>query len=373
MVISGGGTGGHLYPAIAVCQALLAEGHTKLAYVGHPDKAEAQKIPALGIPFYGVRSSGMPRGRGWLAPFRLALWVWAMAAAVLKAYGVLYRLNPRVVFATGGYTTAPVILAALLQRRPYVVHEPDARPGLVNLKLASYAAAVTCAFEAAKQRLGNTNTHVTGNPLRGDIGQIAKADGINRLGLGFDPGKPVLLVVGGSQGAARINQAVVAAVDQLTHRHGLQVLHQTGDQHGQAVMDAIGHQPALAQNPAYKVLPFIEDMSAALAAADVAVCRAGSMTLSEMIQANVPMVLVPYPYAAGDHQRKNAQTAVEQGVALMIEDAALDADRLISVLDELLENDAVGLHQMKAACKDLARPDAAGQVVALIQSIAHSE
>lgn len=363
VVIAGGGTGGHLYPAIAVCQALKQDYEIEsITFIGHPDKSEAQLVPSLGFTFLPLRCSGMPRRH----KLQLIGWIFGLWLAIFKALRYLKRLKPDVVFTTGGYTTAPVIIAAKVLKIPYMVHEPDAHPGLVNRKLAPWAAQVTCAFEEAVAQLPNPRVSVTGNPLRASIGRLTKVQGREALPWPWDDQRTTLVVIGGSQGAQHINQAVIEALPQLIETMGLQVIHQVG---GANVETCKALCPDFFRNhPAYKQLGFIDTMDAVLAVADLAVCRAGSMSLSEMIQAHVPMVLVPYPFAAADHQRKNALAFQAQGVAVMVEDQDLTAQRLVEVVGSLFKESG-RLEEMRQRAQSIARPDATKTIVELIKTV----
>jgi UDP-N-acetylglucosamine--N-acetylmuramyl-(pentapeptide) pyrophosphoryl-undecaprenol N-acetylglucosamine transferase len=352
LVVTGGGTGGHLYPALAVAQAFREHPATQaLLYIGNANRREATLIPEHGIPFAGIVFAGMPRNN----PVRLLPWSLSLLWAFRESRRILAAFRPTVLFATGGYVTAPVVLAARSLHIPYILHEPDAYPGLVNRTLACGAACVTVAFSGATSRLKNRHIHVTGNPLRLGMAGMDKATARDRLALAFDLNKPVILVTGGSQGARRLNQAVLDALPALVNDMGVQVLHQTGDT---LFEETIRQCPeAFKTHPAYAPCPFIGDMGAALALADIAVCRSGSMTLSEMYQAGIPTILVPYPYAAADHQRANALASQQAGASLMIEDGTLTGAILMKTLQPLI-NETDQLANMQAAALKLAHPNA---------------
>lgn len=365
VVITGGGTGGHLYPALAVAEALKADPEVSdLLYIGNVDRKEAELVPQHGIGFAGIRFSGMPRR---ISPAMVG-WGISLIQSWREARRLIQSFSPQVVFGTGGYVTAPVLLAALSLGVPYVIHEPDAYPGLVNRVMARWAGAVTCAFGRARERLKTGRFYETGNPLRGQMGQISREEALAILELPFSLEKPIVLVTGGSQGARRINQAVIEALPHLIDAMGVQVLHQTGEKLYEETLNQCSQ--ACREHPAYWVAPFITQMAAALALADVAVCRAGSMTLSEMYQAGIPTILVPYPFAAADHQRQNALASQVAGASRVIEDSQLTGTSLVAVLEELMESPAV-LAQMRQASQRLSHPDATARVVEIIKSVAH--
>lgn len=345
-----------MYPALAVAQGFLQNTPDgAVLFMGNQNRREATLIPSLGLSFQGLLFSGLPRKN----PLAVLPWLVQFIRAFVRARSVLKQFAPDVVFTAGGYVTAPVILAALSLRIPFILHEPDANPGLVNRAFAPWANRVTCAFEAATQRLRAKASSVTGNPLRGEIGTMVPQEALRQLPGPLDLSRPVLLVTGGSQGARRLNQAVLDALPDLLSR-GIQVLHQTGESLFAEVSAALPNPPA-----GYFPMPFIETMGAALAVATVAVARAGSMTLSEMAQSQVPTLLVPYPFAAADHQRKNAYAAQDLGMSCVIEDSDLTGPRLVQVVLAVVENPQT-LASMKAATAKLARPQATADILALL-------
>jgi UDP-N-acetylglucosamine--N-acetylmuramyl-(pentapeptide) pyrophosphoryl-undecaprenol N-acetylglucosamine transferase len=274
------------------------------------------------------------------------------------------------VFGTGGYVSAPVLMAAKNLKIPYMIHEPDAHPGLVNRLMSRWADKVTAAFIEAKNLLKGRSFHVTGNPIRGKImeiidGKLSKEAAKNQLGLSLEPDKKILLVTGGSQGARQINQAIIGAIPTLLDELHLQVIHQTGQK---LFEDAMALLPAAYRDhPDYIMRPFFPDMSLTLASADFALCRSGSLTLSEMYLAGLPTILVPYPYAAADHQRKNAMASCKAGASRMIEDTQCTSEHVIAIVQELL-NQSAAFEQMKTACTTLAHPYATDEIVGLLKS-----
>lgn len=362
VVITGGGTGGHLYPALAVAEVLQKDAEVEeLLYIGNIGRKEAELIPRYGIRFEGLRFSGMPRKIG----LGLISWTWELVAAFFHSRHLLKYFAPDVVFATGGYVTAPVLLAARSLNVPYVLHEPDAYPGMVNRIMAPWAAQVTCAFADARQHLRSRHLHVTGNPLRGRIGQISRESALANLNLSFSLERPILLVTGGSQGARRINQGVIEALPGLIEKLGIQIIHQTGEK---LFEEALSLCPKAYRNhAAYSPLPFIEDMASALVLADLAVCRSGSMTLSEMYQSHIPTILVPYPFAAADHQRQNALASQKSGASIIVEDDAFTGEELFALLSNLL-SDPGKLQAMRKSTEALSTPHATSDVVQVIKS-----
>lgn len=362
LVVTGGGTGGHLFPALAIIDTLQAtHPDLEIAYLGHPFKIEGHRVPERGLPFYPLEFSGMPRKLsisfiGWCVQF---------FKATQTARQTLRQLKPNAVFATGGFITAPVLLAAKTLGIPTILHEPDAYPGLVNRWFSRWASALTVAFEAAGQYLKGPHPLVTGNPLRLGTKQLTKPEACAVLELPFDLQKPIILVMGGSSGAQHINQAVLEALPALIDSMGVQIIHQVGPTLYEAHMNACPQH--YREHPCYQPRAFINEMTAAMSIATVAVCRSGSMTLSELTGAGLPSILIPYPYAAANHQWHNAQALVSAGAAWVIADKELSAERLAETLGLLLANPDT-LHAMQQATQPLARPYASQTIAQVILS-----
>ncbi len=364
-VITGGGTGGHIYPALAVAEALLRDPSTEqLLYIGKKNGLESTLVPAKGVAFEGIEFYGMPRKLG----FGLLKWFMDLKTAIRVSKKLIQAVKPDVVFGTGGYVSAPVLLAAKQLKIPYVIHEPDSHPGLANRLLARGADQITAAFAESAHFLAKGRQkqryQVTGNPIRTDIGQYSKAQAIEKLGLDWDSQKPILLVAGGSQGARRINEALVATLPALIEELGLQIIHQTG---GKLYEETLAQLPeVMVGHPAYCVRPYYDDMAVVLAMADLALCRAGSLTLSEMYVSGIPTILVPYPYAAADHQRKNAQASVRAGASLMVLDAECTGERIFEELSKLVCHPDRQATMRQAALR-LAHPQATQTIIGILK------
>ncbi len=377
LVVTGGGTGGHIYPALAVAEVLQADPQVEsVTYIGKTTGLEAELVPQHGIPFQGIDFYGMPRGKNLLWPFKMLAWLARLEQAKQKARTYLQEIRPDVVFGTGGYVSAPILMAAKDLKIPYVVHEPDAKPGLVNQLMSKQANIITTSFsegaESLKQK-PEQDVLVTGNPIRGNIGTLSKAEALSILNWEWSPEQPVLLVTGGSQGSRRINQAVARALPVLLDQLGLAVVHLTGKKlFDETLRELDAMNPALKSHKRYQVKPYSAEMAALLACADVAVCRAGSLSLSEMYVCGVPTILVPYPFAAADHQRKNAQASVRAGASLMIEDAECTGERLLQEITPLV-NDSATRDRMKSMALSLGHPDATMQIVACLKKFGKFE
>jgi UDP-N-acetylglucosamine--N-acetylmuramyl-(pentapeptide) pyrophosphoryl-undecaprenol N-acetylglucosamine transferase len=346
VVFAGGGTGGHLYPAIAVAEELRRiRPDTEVVFVGTRGKIEARVVPQHGFRFEPIWISGLRRS---LAPSNLLFPV-KVAVALAQSAAILRRVGARAVLGTGGYVSGPVLGAAVAMGIPTLLHESNSEPGITTRMLAARVDEVHVTFERTLARLpGVRGAHVTGNPTRGAIGTVSRTEGAGALGLRAD--LPVLLVMGGSLGAASINRAVARLLPALTAA-GLQVLWQTGKTDEEAMRSAAAGLAGV------RVSAFIDRMECAYAAADLAVCRAGATTLAELARAGLPAVLVPYPLAAADHQTENARAMQDAGAALMVPDAGLETG--LGPAIERLMRDPESRRTMGTRARTLGKPDAA--------------
>ncbi len=365
IIISGGGTGGHIYPAIAVVQKLKPEQDIKnIYYIGCPNNMEKDIVAQEDIEFLPVSVSGMPRK----ISFRFIKWIFQLITASIKAIGYFNRYKPNIVLGTGGYVSGPALIAAKLLNIPFIIHDADAHPGVVSRVTAPYAAAVSVAFEEAKKFIKSNNIFVNGNPVRKTFSSISKNDAINELNL--DANKKVLLIIGGSQGAKSLNEAMKTIIQPLVQEHNFLVIHQTGkNKHDEYIEELKPICPDLLYDSSYIVRPYFENTALLYAAADLAVTRAGSLTLSELCLSALPSILVPYPYAAADHQRYNARAMEKAGAAVYLDDRECNADNLMMFILDLLNNENK-LLKMKDSAKILAKPYATENIVKLIKDIA---
>ncbi len=342
IVVMAGGTGGHIFPALATVDQLRAQGW-RAHWLGTPGSMEADLVPKQGIEISLLPVTGL-RGKGLLTrllgPLRIAL-------SVFKAWRLLRRLKPDVVLGMGGYVAGPGGVAAKLLGIPLVIHEQNAVAGLTNRLLAQVADRVLTAFPATlPSRLCPV---VTGNPVRAAIGAPEAASEC------FEGGRPLrLLVVGGSLGAAAINQVVPELIQALPGQ--LEVQHQTGQRDLEATRKRYGELGVTAE-----VVPFIEDMAAAYARADLVLCRAGALTVAELANAGKPAILVPYPHAVDDHQTANARYLVDQGGAVLVPQAQLNLQQLVQLLQQYLDQPQT-LAAMARAARAQGKLDAAAVV-----------
>jgi UDP-N-acetylglucosamine--N-acetylmuramyl-(pentapeptide) pyrophosphoryl-undecaprenol N-acetylglucosamine transferase len=364
VLLTGGGTGGHVYPALAVAEQLrrLAP-EADLRFVGTRRGLEGTLVPKLGWPFHAVAASGF-RGLGVVARLRFLV---NFAVGAAGSLGLLLRWRPQVVLGTGGYVSAPVIAAARLLGITCAVQEQNAIPGSVNRLVGRWARRVYLGFPGAARWFPAGCCVETGNPVRAAMAAAADAAGGAAGGAGQRAGQARhVLVFGGSGGAATLNRAVTAAAADWDARDDLTVLLQTGPREHAAVAAAVR---AAAPRGRLAVVPYIDDMATELGRADLVVCRAGAMTLAELHCLGKPAVLVPFPHATDDHQTRNARDCEAAGAAVMLIDAECDGPRLARAVAALLD-DPARLDALGQAARRLGRPQAAAAIAADVLALA---
>lgn len=361
VIIAGGGTGGHLFPAIALAEELRSRlPDLSILFVGAEGGVEASLIAARGWEFEGIRASGL-KGKRLSQRLRgLAL----IPSSLIRSQSILRRFSPDVVIGFGGYASASMVMAGVLAKVPTVIHEQNAFPGLANRWLGKFVDFVAVAFEGASGFFPKAKVRVTGNPVRAELFGVSRAESMARFGL--DPHRFTLLIFGGSQGAHRLNQAVVEALPLLEPVRGqVQFLHATGLRDlGQVRQEytAGGHRAV--------VEPFFSEMAMPYAAADLCLCRAGASTVAELCALGKPSILVPFPFAANDHQRFNAEALVASGGARMVPDRKLNGAVVAGIVRAFLRDRAV-LHAMGGRAKAVAEPDAAARFADLVTQSVH--
>ncbi|WP_440996895.1 undecaprenyldiphospho-muramoylpentapeptide beta-N-acetylglucosaminyltransferase [Arhodomonas sp. SL1] len=354
VLILAGGTGGHVFPALAVAEELRRR-DIPVAWMGTRRGLEARVVPESGIPFHPIAVRGL-RGRG---PMDAVTAPAMLLRALAQAIRVVTRLRPRLVLGMGGYVAGPGALAAWLLRRPLVIHEQNAVPGMTNRRLARLATRVLTGFD--RPFPGAPAARFTGNPVRADVCRLPPPQ--ERFA-GREGGAARLLVLGGSLGAKALNEAVPAAVTALAAGRRPLVRHQAGER----TLDLARQAYADAGIDA-EVTPFIEDMAGAYGWADLVICRAGALTVAELAAAGVGSILVPYPHAVDDHQAANAGYLTEAGAAEMIRQQDLAVDGLGRRLDALL-GDRGALETMARRARERGRPEAASTVASACLEVA---
>ena len=352
VVIAGGGTGGHLFPGIAVAREIQRRvPDARISFAGTSRGLEARVVPAEGFPLDLIRSAGL-KGKALTSRVRGAALI---PLSFVDAWRLLSRRRPHVVIGVGGYSSGPVVLLAALRGIATMVLEQNAVPGLTNRLLAKRVRAAAVTYESTLRYFGKRG-FVAGNPVRAEF-----------FG-GNDSSKLVaVLVLGGSQGAHAINLAMVAAAPQLARTlPGLRIVHQTGTRDLGDVR--AGYERAGVDARAE---PFLDRVADEMKGATLVVCRAGATTLAELAASGTPSVLVPFPAATDDHQRKNAQVLVDAGAAVLLDERHLTGESLATTVTALAV-DAGRLESMAAAARTLARPDAAARIVDRVIALAAS-
>ncbi|HXG33428.1 MAG TPA: undecaprenyldiphospho-muramoylpentapeptide beta-N-acetylglucosaminyltransferase [Bryobacteraceae bacterium] len=338
--MAGGGTGGHVIPCLAVARELSRRGH-KPFFIGTRRGLEARLVPAAGFPIEWIEIGGLKR----VGLRRAARSLWQLPFSVARVLAIFRRWGPAAVFSMGGYVAAPVMAAALLSRVPYLIMEPNAVPGLASRRFGRFAARILVNFPETAAWFPPGRAEASGLPVREEFFALSPKP----KGSEF-----VLLITGGSQGSRRLNQAARESWPLFRKAAAaIRFLHQSGPaEHAELAREFA------ASGLKGEVVAFIEDMPAAVGAADLVVCRAGAGAVAELAAAGRPAILVPFPYAADDHQLRNAEAAARIGAARLVLDHELTGERLFREVTELAAQPE-RLEQMGRAARTLARPDAA--------------
>ncbi len=355
LLLTGGGTGGHLFPAIATAQRFQQSCPVEVLFIGTSRKLDSESLARYGFAAQTITSAGI-KGKG---PLQLLTALCSLPLGYVQALAILRKFRPHIVLGVGGYVTGPVIVAARTLGIPVVLHEQNSVAGLANRKLGIFAQKICLSLPGSEAFFPPEKVVFTGNPVRDLFLQQGKRDAVE------DSGKKTVLVLGGSQGAHALNLLLPQIITRL--QHDIKVIHQCGKKDVDAVCQAYMDGGVTAV-----VEPFFTDMAEVYAQADLVVSRAGATTLAELAVLGKPAVLIPYPYAADNHQKINGDYYVKGGAALMFEESQLDVDILLDAVAGLLE-DSSRLQQMSAAMKKLAFFDAAEQIVAVCRQIAHRD
>jgi UDP-N-acetylglucosamine--N-acetylmuramyl-(pentapeptide) pyrophosphoryl-undecaprenol N-acetylglucosamine transferase len=360
LLIAAGGTGGHVYPGIAVAEEWRRRHpDSEVVFVGTARGLESTAVPKAGFTLRTIAARGIPRRIG----FGLVRAIVAAVQSVVQASSLLRDLRPHVVVVTGGYVSGPVGLVAKLRGIPVVVQEQNSVPGATNRWLNLIADEVHISFvESRNYFRRRNNLKVTGNPIRRSLLRQDRTSAYESLHL--DPTRSTLLVFGGSRGATSINRAFQDALPRLTRLQNLQVLWQTGKDDAAAILERVRGLSI----PVH-VVPYVDQMEKAYAVADLAVCRAGAMTIAELTACGVPAILIPYPHATHDHQTVNARGLAERGAAEVVSDAELTAEDLARRIIQLFQDES-RLRRMARNARAFSRTNAAERIVSSIEALA---
>lgn len=363
IVLSGGGTGGHIYPALAVAGGLRQSNpEIEILYIGTSRGLEAEIVPKEGVDFIAVSVSGMRRKLS----LETITWAGRTGKSVLDALRILRKFKPSVVIGTGGYVCGPVLLAARILNIPILLHEQNAFPGKTNRWLAPMAKKVMITFQESEKYFKHPAKIVhTGLPVRQEIFHTSRKQGAKILGL--SPNKRTLLVVGGSQGAHSINEAVIPIMEYIAQEQNFQLIWATGPKDYQWVLNCIKEQGIKTETLGnITIKPYIHQMAAALAVADLVVSRAGATFLTEVMAKGVASILIPFPYATDNHQEYNASSLSENGAAVKLSHSQFSPDALQKEVFNLLNNPQ-RLEEMAKAALALSKPDALNNILEQIK------
>jgi UDP-N-acetylglucosamine--N-acetylmuramyl-(pentapeptide) pyrophosphoryl-undecaprenol N-acetylglucosamine transferase len=348
ILIMAGGTGGHIYPGLAVADALRAQGWN-IVWLGAPNSMEAELVPKHGYPVAWVNFSGV-RGKG---PLRLLTLPFTLLRALAQSAVAIFRHRPHVVLGMGGYITMPGGLMAAMLRRPLVIHEQNSIAGMSNKMLAKLSTRVLSGFPDVLK-----GTQWCGNPVRTDIAAVEEP----KARYAGHSGKLNVLVVGGSLGAQALNETLPKALATLNEQERPNVLHQTGKKHFKEVQKLYAQAGVKAD-----IRAFLDDMANQYASADLVICRAGALTIAELAAAGVASVLIPFPFAVDDHQTSNARFLSEKGAAVLLPQKELSAEKLAQLLRGMTREKLLAMAQ---AARSLAKPDATQQVAKVCMELA---
>lgn len=337
VIISGGGTGGHIFPAIAIANALKKiDPQTEILFVGANGRMEMEKVPAAGYKIIGLDISGFQRSsllKNVFLPFKVL-------KSVLKARAIIKDFNPDVAVGVGGYASGPLLYAASKMNIPYLIQEQNSYAGITNKWLGKNASLICVAFEGMEKFFPKDKILLTGNPIRKEAVDIENKRFEAAELLSLSPHKKTILVTGGSLGSATLNKSVLAAIDKIKAAD-VQVIWQTGKYYFQSINEQLKGK----EHPNLKVLEFFHRMDLAYAACDLVISRAGAGTIAELCAVKKPVILVPSPNVAEDHQTKNAMALLEKNAALLVTDAMAELE-LMDIALLLIDN--------KEKCNDLA-------------------
>lgn len=358
IIFAGGGTGGHLFPAIAIANEIMnVQPDAEILFVGTKHKIEARVVPPLGFKFITIWISGFHRGlklRNLLFPIKVLV-------SMVQAYKIIKQFKPSVVVGTGGYVSGPMLRMATMMNVPTLIQEQNSYPGVTTRMLAQKVNEVHLTFESSRKYIPRTEqVFVSGNPVREGLGSVQKNEALTYFGFDGQEQKRTILVFGGSLGAHTINNAVEQHLDELL-RQNIRLIWQTGK-------EDIEHTQKYSSSNVW-VSAFIDRMDYAYAASDLVICRAGATTIAELTMLGKPAILVPYPRAAANHQVENARSVVQSGAAEMVYDNDVQ-NKLLPVVCSLLNDDR--LQRMSDRSKKLGMPQAAKNIAQRVLTLAKS-
>lgn len=367
IIISGGGTGGHIYPAITLINKIRQNvPECEFLYVGTSSGLEADIVPKENIDFKTIEVQGFRRS---LSLKNIKIFLKSLRS-VLKSYKIIKDFKPDVVIGTGGYVCGPVLMAASLMKIPTLIQEQNVIPGITNKILSKFVDAIAVGYKEAEKYFPKSKVVFTGNPIRDEIMSAQKEKGLQELGLEKD--KFTVLIAGGSRGARSLNCAMVGVHKSFANNKKIQLLHITGKDNYNTIVDKLKNINIDHEKVSNIVIkPYLYDMPLAIAVADFAISRAGALGIAELTARGIPSMLVPYPYAAENHQEYNANIIAKNGAAVVVKDADISSGKIISIIEKFSE-DNEALIEMKKASIKIGKPNASQVITDLIIKLAKS-
>ena len=366
IMISGGGTGGHIYPALTIYKTLETMVDANFLYVGTERGLELRIVPKEGIPFTTLPVQGLQR--------KLSLDTLVTAGKTLsslwKANQLISDFKPDIVIGTGGYVCGPLLLAAALRGIPTLIQEQNVVPGITNKILSRFVDVVAVGYEEAAPHFPRAKKVIyTGNPVRPSVVTANREEA--RAYFGLQDVQTAILVAGGSRGARSINTAMQAVHEHYKGREDIKIIHATGTDEYSRVCESLGIQEGDIYSATSHIVPYLDNMDMAMAASDMAIFRSGAIGLAELAVRGIPSILIPYPYAVADHQTFNAKAFVDAGASTMIVDKELNGTRLLQAVDAMLADQRCR-KRMAEATLQLGKPEAAIEIAKLALSIKKS-
>ncbi len=362
-IITGGGTGGHIYPALAIADELKNKGWGIL-YLGADNRMEAELVPEYGCQFIGLSLRPLPR------KFSLKIFssIYHNLKALIKSFYIINDYNADIVIGTGGFAAGPVVLAAALLRKKTIIHEQNAYPGITNKILAYLADLILLNFSEAKKHLklrSNSRVFVTGNPVRKEIMEVNREEAYEVLDL--DKNLKTILITGGSQGAEVINKNLIALYKYVLKNKNAQIIHLTGRRNYNSVIEYLKSAEININSRYFKIIDYLNEMEYALKAADLIISRAGATALSEITICGIPSILIPFAAAAENHQLYNAKSLEKTGAAVIIEEKKLTEKSILDEVKKIIEDDQT-LEKMSKAAYNKAKINSLAEIIDLIET-----
>ncbi|SHI62373.1 undecaprenyldiphospho-muramoylpentapeptide beta-N-acetylglucosaminyltransferase [Lutispora thermophila] len=363
-ILTGGGTGGHIYPAISIARGILEKyKDAEILFVGTEKGMENSIVPKEGFPLRTIKVRGFLRK----LTFQNVVAIKENMVSFLECRKIIKEFKPDIVIGTGGYVSGTMVMTAALMGIPTMIHEQNAFPGVTNRILSRYVDKIALTFpEASRYFRYKDKIMVTGNPLRGEITKITKLEGMRALG--FDENKPLLLIVGGSRGAKKINESSMLVAEECEKKREFQLLHMTGESQYKDVIEQYEKKNIPHDTSYLKVIPYIHNAPYAYAAADLLISRCGAGLISEITALGKPSILIPYPYATDNHQEYNARALEKSNAAIVILESELNEKVLLDKVKYLLANKEK-MREMTNNSKKMGKPEATSAIVKIIEGL----